>query len=100
MTTSRSVWQIAVILSVTISAAGCAGRSVQSSKMIYETARSAQETGDDFKATLYWKELVQRASRDIERGELLNTNHFIRASAYVELGEWDTAKADLQQIDP
>ncbi|MCI0416453.1 hypothetical protein L0222_27080 [bacterium] len=78
--------------------AACAVRKVESAKSIYLQARQAQEQGEDLKAIAAWKIVAEQAGKEIEKGSYPNTNRMLRASAYVELGEWDRAFEDLKQI--
>lgn len=78
--------------------AACAIHKVETAKTIYLEARQAQEQGEDLRAIAAWKAAAEQAGKEIEKGSYLNTNHMIRASAYVELGEWDRAFEDLKEI--
>jgi tetratricopeptide (TPR) repeat protein len=78
--------------------AACAVHKVETAKMIYLEARQAQEQGEDLKAIAAWKAAAEQAGKEIENGSYPNTNRMIRASSYVELGEWDSAFEDLKGI--
>jgi hypothetical protein len=78
--------------------AACAVRKVETAKTIYLEARQAQEQGEDLKAIAAWKVAAEQAGKEIENGSYPNTNRMIRASSYVELGEWDRAFEDLKEI--
>ncbi len=78
----------------------CPVRKIETSKSYYESARLAQAEGQDLEAIVYWKSVIAQADREIESGHYLSTNYFLRASAYIELGEWEKGFADLQQLNP
>lgn len=78
----------------------CPVRKVETSKDYYESARQAQTEGKDLEAIVYWKAVVAQTNKEIEAGHFLSTNYFLRASAYIELGEWEKGFADLQQLNP
>jgi hypothetical protein len=78
--------------------AACAVRKVETAKTIYLEARQAQEQGEDLEAIPAWKAAAEQAGKEIQNGSYPNTNRIIRASAYVELGEWDRAFEDLKEI--
>jgi hypothetical protein len=78
--------------------AACAVHKVETAKTIYLEARQAQEQGEDLKAIAAWKVAAEQAGKEIENGSYPNTNRMIRASSYVELGEWDRAFEDLKEI--
>jgi tetratricopeptide (TPR) repeat protein len=78
--------------------AACAVHKVETAKTIYLQARQAQEQGEDLQAIAAWKAAAEQAGKEIENGSYLNTNRMIRASSYVELGEWDRAFEDLKEI--
>src|SRR5262245_31405832 len=79
---------------------GCAIHKVETSKSYYESARQAQAEGKDVEATIYWKAIITQADEQIQAGKYLQTNYFLRASAYFELGEWEKGFADLKQVHP
>lgn len=76
----------------------CAVHKVETAKTIYLQARQSQEQGEDLKAISEWKAAADQAGKEIENGSYANTNRMIRASSYVELGEWDLAFEDLKEI--
>jgi hypothetical protein len=78
--------------------AACAVHKVETAKTIYMEARQAQEQGEDLNAIAQWKAAAEQAGKEIEKGSYPNTNRMIRASSYVELGEWDRAFEDLKEI--
>ena len=89
--------RIALILVVIGS--GCAIRHVETSKSLYDRALQAQQAGKDLEAIVHWKAVVAQTSRELQSGNYVTTNLFLRAAARVELGLWDEAVADLKQID-
>lgn len=78
--------------------AACAVHKVETAKTIYLEARQAQEQGEDLNAIAQWKAVAAQAGKEIKNGSYPNTNRMIRASANVELGEWDLAFEDLKEI--
>ncbi len=78
--------------------AACAVHEVETAKTIYIEARQAQEQGEDLTAIAAWKAAAEQAGKEIQNGSYPNTNRMIRASALVELGEWDLAFEDLKEI--
>lgn len=89
---------IAVLLVVAI--CGCSIKKVETSKSLYQHAREAQEAGEDVGAVVYWKALLTQANGEIEEGNYLQTNYFLRATAHFELGNWDAGFEDLKQVQP
>lgn len=90
--------KIAVILLLLLPA--CAIHQIETSKVAYLKAQAAENSGHDADAILYWKKVRDLASREIQAGHYADTNHFLRASAYLQLGEWDLAFEDLKQVHP
>ncbi len=78
--------------------ASCAIKKVETAKSLYMQARASQESGEDLAAIATWKSVAEMAGKEIEAGKYINTNLILRASAYVELGEWDRAFEDLKNI--
>ena len=78
----------------------CAIKRVESSKVLYQHARLAQEQGNDLQAAAYWSVLRDQTSKEIASNQFLTTNYFLRASANFELGDWPAGFADLKQVDP
>lgn len=91
--------RVAIVLLLVV-AAGCSVQRLETSKSYYGQARAAQEAGNDLQAVLYWKQVQAAADREIAAGHFLSTNYFMRASAYIELGDWEKGFADLKQISP
>jgi tetratricopeptide (TPR) repeat protein len=85
------------ILSI-VAVAACAVKKVETAKSLYLQARSSQEKGEDLVAIANWKAVVDQAGKELENGNYPNTNRIIRASALVELNEWDRAFEDLKGI--
>jgi hypothetical protein len=78
----------------------CAANRIETNKSVYQQAREAQETGDDLKATLYWKELLARSEKELASGSNVSTNSFMRASALFELGRWEDGFSALKDVHP
>jgi tetratricopeptide (TPR) repeat protein len=78
--------------------ASCAIKKVETAKVLYMEARASQERGEDLLAIAKWKAVADQSGKEIESGKYPNTNRILRASAYVELGEWDRAFDDLKNI--
>lgn len=79
---------------------GCAITKVETSKTLYTRARTAQESGKDLEAIVYWKAVVEETAKELNAGHYPQTNRFLRASALLELGQWDLAFQDLKQVNP
>lgn len=96
-----SDWRRFVLLVVLLTCCclpACAIHKVETAKSLYTVARQAQQSGDDMTAAIQWKAVVDVAGREIAAGHYLNTNHFLRASANLELNRWDEAFADLKSV--
>ncbi len=89
---------LAILLLLAVTA--CAIKKVETSKSLYQRAREAQEAGQDLEAVVYWKALLNQVNGEIEKGNYLQTNYFLRATAHFELGEWDSGFEDLKQVQP
>lgn len=92
--------RIAAVLLLLVVAVGCSVQRLETSKGYYAQARAAQEAGDDLQAVLYWKQVQAAADREIAAGHFLATNYFLRASASIELGDWEKGFDDLKQVTP
>lgn len=92
----KALVAIAIILAFT----ACAITKVETSKSLYEKARQSQEAGNDLEAIIYWKALLHQADQEIQKGHFPVTNHFLRASAYFEIGEWEKGFDDLKNLQP
>jgi tetratricopeptide (TPR) repeat protein len=86
----------AILLIITVAA--CAVKKVETAKSLYLQARASQEKGEDLVAIANWKAVVDQAGKELQNGNYPNTNRIIRASALVELNEWDRAFEDLKNI--
>jgi tetratricopeptide (TPR) repeat protein len=90
---------VLLVLSALLVFTACGIRQVETSKAAYLKAQEAENTGHDADAILYWKKVRDVATREIESNHYLDTNHFLRASAYSQLQEWDLAFQDLKQVN-
>jgi tetratricopeptide (TPR) repeat protein len=87
-----------VVLVLSVSA--CSVRRVETAKSLYDSARRAQSEGNDTRSVVMWKAVMAKADREIQEGHFPNTAYFIRASARLELGQWDAAFEDLKNVSP
>jgi tetratricopeptide (TPR) repeat protein len=88
----------AIVFFLIILLAACAIKKIETAKALYMEARASQERGEDLEAIAKWKAVADQAGKEIESGKYPNTNRILRASAHVELGEWDRAFEDLKSI--
>ena len=90
--------RIAILAIALFAFAACSVQHLETSKSYYRQAREAQESGNDLQAILYWKKVKTAADQEIAAGRFPATNYFMRASALIELGDWDQGFADLKQV--
>src|ERR1051325_10589751 len=96
--TRRPHHKATALLFLSFLLSACSIHQVETSKVAYLKAQEAEASGRDAEAILYWKKVRDLASNEIQHNHYLDTNYFLRASAYSELQQWDLAFADLKQI--